>query len=298
MTKINAFACASLAILMLASCAKPVAKFTADKDSDTIPSKVKFTNQSKKAETYLWDFGDGNTSTESNPEHKYVLSGNYTVSLTVKKGDKESKTEQAYFFEAPHDCYLQMETSLGSMTIKLFDETPQHRDNIVKLAESEFYDGLLFHRVINGFMIQGGDPNSKGAQKSKRLGSGGPGYTVPAEFDGKHYHVKGALAAARLGDAANPQKNSSGSQFYIVQGRAVTDSQLDNFQLQKGIKYTPEVREAYLKMGGTPFLDQEYTVYGQVIEGMDVIDKIAKVQTETGDRPSDDVKIIKIRVVK
>jgi peptidyl-prolyl cis-trans isomerase B (cyclophilin B) len=183
------------------------------------------------------------------------------------------------------------------MTLKLSDETPQHRDNFIKLAEEGYYDGLIFHRVINGFMIQGGDPNSRNAAPGAQLGSGGPGYQVPAEFVDDLVHVKGAIAAARTGDNVNPQKMSSGSQFYIVHGKPMTEQELTMMESRKGIRYTPAQREAYLTHGGTPFLDRDYTVFGQVIEGLEVIDKIAASATDRGDRPKEDITM-KIVVIK
>lgn len=186
-----------------------------------------------------------------------------------------------------------IETEYGNMTAVLYDETPQHRDNFIKLTKEGFYDDLLFHRVINGFMIQGGDPDSKGAPAGQRLGMGGPGYTVPAEFVDQHIHLKGALAAARTGGPSNPEKKSSGSQFYVVQGRPVPAAQLDS-PMFASKNYTDEQKQAYQKIGGTPQLDRDYTVFGMVIEGLDVIDKIAGVKT-SGERPVQDVKM-KVRV--
>jgi len=189
------------------------------------------------------------------------------------------------------ELYL-IETDHGTMTVKLYDSTPQHRDNFKKLVADGFYDDLLFHRVIKQFMIQGGDPNSKGAAPGQRLGNGGPGYTIPAEIGA--YHFKGALSAARLGDGANPQKASSGSQFYVVQGKPADEATLNSMSKGKGITYSAEDIEKYKTIGGTPFLDNDYTVFGEVVAGLDVIDKIAAVQTAPGDRPVEDVKM-KIR---
>ncbi len=188
---------------------------------------------------------------------------------------------------------VSIETSFGTMKVKLFDETPKHRDNFIKLAKEGFFDDLLFHRVIPGFMIQGGDPKSKGAPAGQPLGQGGPGYTIPAEFNDALVHTRGMLSAARQGDQVNPKKESSGSQFYIVQGKKETDQMLNAMETRKAFKYTPEQREAYKNVGGTPFLDKDYTVFGQVVEGLDVIDKIAAVQTnkQAGDRPVEDVKM-------
>ncbi len=248
------------------------------------------------------------------------------------------------------DVVVELKTEFGTMKILLYGETPQHRDNFIKLVEKGFYDGLLFHRVIKDFMIQGGDPDSKGAPASKQLGAGDVGYTIPAEFVyPKYFHKKGALAAARQGDQVNPEKRSSGCQFYIVQGKKMNDAEikqmemgmlgkakekrfyeivrersaevqkarsegnqsaLQNLQTEiinqmekefesKAADYQmpAEMKEAYKTVGGTPFLDNEYTVFGEVIEGMEVIDAIAAVETRPGDRPVKDVKM-SIKVVK
>lgn len=187
--------------------------------------------------------------------------------------------------------YVLISTDYGDMKVKLYDETPLHQENFIKLAKEGFYNGTLFHRVIKDFMIQGGDPDSKNAEPGKMLGSGGPGYTIPAEIKPGLYHKKGALAAARLGDPMNPQKASSGSQFYIVQGKKYTDNELNMLEMRMGTKFTPEQKEIYKTLGGTPFLDNEYTVFGEVVEGLEVIDKIAAVAKDRHDRPTNDVKM-------
>lgn len=186
-------------------------------------------------------------------------------------------------------------TGYGTMTVLLSDETPHHRDNFIRLVKKHFYDGLLFHRVIKNFMIQGGDPDSKKAQPGAMLGNGDVGYTIPAEFRPDLFHRKGALAAAR---DYNPAKASSGCQFYIVEGKKYTDEELDKIELTRlgGRKIPKEEREVYKTAGGTPWLDQNYTVFGQVVKGMDVIDQIAAVRTDANDRPLEDVKM-KIRLV-
>ena len=196
-----------------------------------------------------------------------------------------------------------METTMGDIVIRLSDSTPLHRDNFLKLVKVGYYDSVLFHRVIKDFMIQGGDPDSKRAAAGKPLGNGGPGYTVPAEFRKTLFHKKGVIAAARTGDNMNPAKASSGSQFYIVQGKVFTDGALDSverFRLN-GRKIPAEQRAVYKTLGGTPHLDQGYTVYGEVVKGLDVIDKIATVQTSKAqdrDRPLQDVRIIKTKLIK
>lgn len=186
-----------------------------------------------------------------------------------------------------------IETDMGDITVELYDSTPLHRDNMIKLAKEGYYDDLLFHRVIKGFMVQGGDPNSRGAAAGVPLGNGGPGYLIDNEIGAPHF--KGTLAAARTGGASNPTKQSSGSQFYLVQGNVMTDAQLDQFEKRGGFTYNAAQREKYKTIGGTPALDNDYTVYGEVISGMEVIDKIAATPTAPGDRPITDVKM-KIRL--
>ena len=185
-------------------------------------------------------------------------------------------------------------TDFGDMKVKLYNATPKHRDNFIKLAGEGFYDSLLFHRVIQTFMIQGGDPQSKNAPPEMHLGSGDIGYTIPAEFVDSIHHKKGALCAARTN---NPEKASSSCQFYIVQGQVFKNEQLDAMENQLGHKFTAAERRDYSTIGGTPQLDRSYTVYGEVVEGLDVIDKIAAVKTAPGDRPIQDVRM-KMKVIK
>lgn len=200
--------------------------------------------------------------------------------------------------EPMKDPIVKMHTNYGDITLKLYNNTPEHRDNFLKLVEECFFDSTLFHRVIAGFMIQGGDPGSKNAGKNSHLGAGGPGYTVPAEFRKELIHKKGALAAARQGDQFNPQKRSSGSQFYIVVGRKWTADEMDMIEQQKGFKYTDEQRETYMTLGGYPFLDREYTVYGEVIDGLDVVDTISVADTNPADRPLEDIVIESVEIIE
>lgn len=248
----------------------------------------------------------------------------------------------------PGDVKVLLHTTEGDITILLYGDTPRHTENFVKLVKSGHYDGLLFHRVINDFMIQGGDPSSKEAPKGKMLGDGDMPYEIEAEIDfPKHFHHRGAIAAARQGDAVNPEKKSSGSQFYIVTGRKFVAGQLDAMDHKAVMKkkqevfdrlsaeyrdsimsmrrnrdhagldalrdklaeetdrltandstfFTPEQREVYMREGGTPHLDGGYTVFGRVLSGMDVVDKIQKVETDGNDRPLEDVRIISATVL-
>lgn len=243
---------------------------------------------------------------------------------------------------------VSIKTEFGEIKVRLYDETPEHKKNFIKLVDEGFYNDLLFHRVMNNFMIQGGDPDSKGAAAGIRLGGGSPGYTVPAEFIPKYFHKKGALAAARKGGPSNPEKRSSGSQFYIVQGDVFSAGKLDTMEMSLNSKaknemmkekfeassekldafktnnnrdgfniyiaeiraevdsiyesgekfvFTPEQREAYTTIGGYPSLDGEYTVFGEVIEGLDILDKIAVVETDKQNRPVVDVKM-QVEIVK
>ena len=194
-------------------------------------------------------------------------------------------------------------TSEGNIVLRLYDATPLHRDNFLKLVKMHYYDSILFHRVIAGFMIQSGDPASKDAPAGKPLGGGGPGYTVPAELRPNLFHKKGALAAARMGDDVNPEKRSSGSHFYIVQGKVFNNHQLDSIEKArlKGYHIPDEHRQVYQRTGGTPQLDQQYTVFGEVIRGLEIVDKIAATPTSAGpdrDRPLKDIRILQARLVK
>lgn len=244
---------------------------------------------------------------------------------------------------------VRIKTSMGDIVVRLYDETPKHRDNFVKLAKEGYLDGTLFHRVIRDFMIQGGDPDSKGAPAGKNLGTGGPDYTIPAEFVfPKLYHKRGALSAARTGDEVNPNRESSGSQFYIVWGKTYKPAELKQMERQlamqqeqavfnqlvadnkakimelrrnrdraglqelqddliastkaicaeKGLpKFTDEQVESYTTVGGTPFLDNQYTVFGEVEEGLEIVGKIQEVETGRNDRPKDDVVMLSVEVI-
>lgn len=200
---------------------------------------------------------------------------------------------------------IEVTTTKGIIILRLSDSTPRHRDNFLYLAKTGYYDSLLFHRVIRNFMIQSGDPDSKYNNPGKPLsqgGKGGPDYTIPAEFRPTLYHKRGALGAARTGDDVNPARASSGSQFYIVQGRRFTDAGLDSvekFRL-KGRKIPDDERSVYKQDGGAPHLDQQYTVFGEVIGGMDVVDSIASAKTGGPplDRPVEEVRILKMRLIR
>jgi cyclophilin family peptidyl-prolyl cis-trans isomerase len=197
----------------------------------------------------------------------------------------------------PFSSLVEMETQFGIMKIELFFETGDHRENFIKLAKNKMYDATFFHRVIKNFMIQGGDPSTKNAKAGQRVGANSSGNEQAAEINSRYFHVKGALAAARQPDEFNPDKKSSGSQFYIVQGNAVSAEQLDKYERELGIVYGPVHRKLYGMLGGAPQLDMNYTVFGRVYEGFHVIDSIAAQMTDAYDRPEQDIKIT-LKVIK
>ena len=279
------------------SCSAPKAIFNIVEKNPTAPAIIAFENKSENADRYEWDFGDGNTSKEEMPKHRYLSSGNYTITLKAYKENKAKATKQLIQVAAPEICLVELTTSYGKMLIELYDDTPLHRDNFSKLAEEGFFEDLLFHRVINGFMIQGGDPKSIDVKPGARLGGGGPGYTIPQEINADRIHKKGALAAARQPTNVNPEKASNGSQFYIVHGKEVSDELLNQMEIRNNLSYSPDQRKAYLENGGYPPLDGEYTIFGRVVEGLEVIDKIAEVKTDRYDRPIQDVSM-KIILIK
>ena len=292
--------------LLFASCASktPEANFEMSYEGDTAPVTVTFKNSSKNAEGYMWDFGDRTiTVTDAEPTHIFNTFGTFKVKLTAINGSESVETIQEITIKQPPVKKVEIVTSKGTMIAELSNYTPQHRDNFVKLANEKFFHGLLYHRVIKGFMIQGGDPYSRNAPAGQGLGQGGPGYTVPAEIYPGLHHYKGALSAARLGDQQNPQRASSGSQFYIVQGKETTDHALNQVAVRNGVSYSQLDKDHYKKVGGASFLDGQYTVIGYVVDGFEVIDAISDVpvsgsKTPAADRPLTDVKIISIRVLE
>lgn len=193
-----------------------------------------------------------------------------------------------------------IETDMGKIKVKLYNDTPLHRDNFIKNVQEHLYDGLLFHRVIRQFMVQAGDIHSKDAPADKHLGDGDPDYTIPAEIVyPKHYHKAGALCAARTADEVNPKRESSASQFYIVTGKFFTSMELDKMEKEKGMKFTDEERHSYMLEGGRPDLDGQYTVFGEVVDGLKSVFKIQMIETNSeDDRPLKNIKIKTMKIVE
>ncbi len=232
---------------------------------------------------------------------KKIFSFSILIALLIMAPSAEAqsaKKKKAGKTKPGNETLVLIKTNMGNMKLKLYNETPKHRDNFIKLVKEGYYTNTLFHRVIKDFMIQGGDPDSKTATKGQMLGNGGPNYTIPAEFIPAKFHKKGALAAARTGDEVNPKKESSGSQFYIAQGKKYTDAELNMFEQRMGKKFTPAQRTAYKTVGGTPHLDGSYTVFGELVEGFDVLDKIAAVPGDQMNRPLEDVIVTSVEIVK
>ena len=288
-------------------------------------------------------------------EHRFTLTMKYKLlalilmAATINScGGASSQNAKAQ--TAQDETKVLIKTTVGDITIKLYNETPQHRDNFIKLVNEHYYDSILFHRVIKDFMVQAGDPESKNAEKGVQLGAGGPGYTIPAEFVyPKYFHKRGALSAARQADQVNPERKSSGSQFYIVTGKTYNKYELQDLEKQlrqkqgQGIfdrlvaqnmdsimkmqmagdndgimklqeelnaktneifneqgpfKFTEEQVDAYMSDGGTPFLDNDYTVFGEVIDGMKAVYKIEQAGTDMNDRPRKDIRIISMEIIK
>ena len=272
-----------------------------------------------------------------------------SITVPTSQTQTPTNTMSQIYTPQPGDVKVRLTTSLGDIVILLYGDTPRHRDNFIKRVEAGDYDGVLFHRVIDSFMIQSGDPTSRNAPKGRLLGDGDSGTEIDAEFlFPTHYHHRGAIAAARTGDNVNPQKRSSGSQFYIVTGKKFSPAQLDQIehralmqrkqetfdrlvaehrdsimQMRRNrdsiglqtlqdklndetrrltandtVYFTPQMREDYMRIGGTPHLDGSYTVYGRVLEGMDIVEKIEKAETDANDRPIEDIKIISAKVIK
>ena len=218
----------------------------------------------------------------------YALIVLFIVSCSASRKNKIQETTQRQ---------VMITTDFGNIVLKLYNKTPLHRDNFIKLVKGHFYDSLLFHRVIKKFMIQGGDPESKHAKPGELIGEGSLKYTIPAEFDTSLFHKKGALAAAREADAQNPEKRSNASQFYIVDGKTYTNDQMDRMEEKLHIKIPENHREIYRTIGGDPFLDMSYTVFGEVVSGLDVVDKIASLPADDNNRPLENIRM-KITLLK
>lgn len=281
-----------LGLFLLGGCSKPVANFLISADSRKAPALINFKNSSTGADSFVWTVNDSIVSEQETVDHLFLSSGRHEISLIASKLDKSDKKMQTIFIDAPELCHVYMNTTAGPFIFKLSESTPTHRDNFIKLIESGYYHGLSFHRVIEGFMIQGGDDKSR-----KKKGNFTFQDQIKEEINTELLHFKGALAAARMPDDVNPDKYSSGTQFYIVDGRDLSTEDIENYESNKLFSYSQENIQQYLKSGGAPQLDGEYTIFGYLISGFETLDKIAKVETGNADVPVKDIRILETKIV-
>jgi cyclophilin family peptidyl-prolyl cis-trans isomerase len=297
MSKNLTFMCI-LTTILLSSCAKPMVDFITKGGGVQVPAKVKFDNTTVSAERFEWNFGDGHSSNEVSPTHRYISSGNYDVSLTAYKNGKKKTITKRVSLTTPEQCLVELSTSLGDITLLLYDVTPRHREHFLDMAQKGIVDSTIFHRVINGFMVQGGELTTKpkGDLETRKKDLLFSQIKLYPELVDTLIHEKGTLAAARMPDNVNPQKLSSPTQFYIVHGTTLNESMI-NKNAGTNTALSKELIQRYLKNGGSPQLDGEYTIFGKVIFGLDVVDKIANAPTNQDDKPIKDIKIFSLKTI-
>ena len=273
--------------MLWSSCAGPVAGFAVN-EQPAFMQIVHFSNESDNADSFRWYVNDSLASKNADMETRFLSSGRHNIKLVAESEGKENSISKDVFVSQAERCHFVIRTTLGDLVVALYEETPLHLKNFVELVESGFYKDIDFHRIIQGFMVQAGETNN-------------PRYLtrneIPAEINKQLIHVKGALAAARMPDEMNPEKMSSATQFYIVQGRELNRDVILNYGSEKLIDYTDDQISSYLEFGGTPQLDGEYTVFGYLVSGFDVLDKIAGVSTDANDRPIEKVQILEIKEI-
>ncbi|MBT8232553.1 MAG: peptidylprolyl isomerase [Saprospiraceae bacterium] len=278
--------------LLATACSKPVANFLIEEDKVQIAESVSFVNSSQGAETFVWSINGDVQSNEKDFKNTFYESGRHTIGLKAIKGSDISEKTSDVFITAPQECKVFIKTNFGNLILGLYEETPIHLNNFVDLVENGFYDGIKFHRIMDGFMIQGGDVKTRDKSFNGTYQS-----EIHAEINSHAYHVRGALAAARMPDEINPDKKSSGTQFYIVDGRNIDIDNLRDTESSKLIDYSEEQIAQYLENGGAPQLDGEYTVFGYLIEGYDVLDKISGVETDEKNKPLEEVIILEAKML-
>lgn len=254
----------------------------------SLPAEVLFRNETENASSFIWYVDGEPVSSEKDMSFLFLHSGIYQVELEATDGKRTDRYSEKIHVEAPDSCIVWIQTNLGAMAFYLLEDTPRHRKNFLKHIENAYYDGKIFHRIIEGFMIQGGAPADGGIE------SGGE---IPEEISKRNVHTRGALAAARMPDEINPDKKSSSTQFYIVQGRKQNRSELLDLASEKLLDYTDEQISTYLDKGGAPQLDNEYTVFGYLVFGDALIDKIASVRTDANNKPVKDIIIEEIKLL-
>ena len=278
-------------LLLATACSKPVANFLVEGDTQLI-SPITFTNISTNAEKYTWKVDDKIVSEDVNLQYNFYESGRHSVQLIATKGNKSVSESNDVFINPPTTCLVLLKTNFGNMTLSLNEETPMHLQNFVEMVNSGYYEGVIFHRVMDGFMIQGGDDKLRKTKFKGKIPD-----VIQPEINNSLYHIRGALAAARMPDEINPGKNSSSTQFYIVDGRSVDEDKLKDTESSKLINYSDEQIEGYLSNGGAPQLDGEYTVFGFLVDGFDVLESISVVKTNERDKSLEEVVILEAKIL-
>ena len=283
---------ALICCIALWQCKSPVVTFQQSNTeaSYEIPSRIHFENKSENITSQVWKVNGNPVSTDKDLDYTFFNSGRHTIELEARSGNKVIHRQQEIIIHPTEYCQVLIRTSEGDLVVRLNENTPDHLQQFISLVEDGYYNGIYFHRVIDDFMIQGGDNKSR--QSGKRRAEP---ESIAHEISSDRLHYRGALAAARLPDNVNPEKRSSGSQFYIVDGQSFTEEQFERTQSNLAMDYSEEQIEKYIELGGSPQLDGEYTVYGRLIYGFDVLDKIAEAATDNLDKPIKDILIIEAR---
>jgi len=273
-------------------CKTPLVTFIQSEQQVTykIPAKIHFENQSENITSQVWKINGNPVSTDTDLNFTFYESGRHTITLEAQLGNQVIRQQQEVIIEPSIYCLVLIKTSLGDLVVQLDENTPEHLQQFTRLVDQGYYDGIYFHRVIDGFMIQGGDNKSRHSGVKQEDPS-----SIPHEISSDRLHYKGALAAARLPDDVNPEKRSSGSQFYIVDGQAFTKQKFEKTMTNLAMDYSEEQVMKYIELGGAPQLDGEYTVFGRLIDGFDVLDKIAATATDNLDKPIDDILILEAK---
>lgn len=279
-------------VLFLSSCSKTTADFIIRPSNNTVPLYLNASNKSGETDSLKWYVNGLPVSKDLDLGHQFIRSGRHTIELKVYKKGKVSTKSKEIILQAPITCYILMRTNFGDMVFSLNEQTPIHRDNFIELIESSYYDNIRFHRVIDGFMIQAGDQKTRTPFKHVNHKEVIQQEIIPALI-----HKRGALAAARMPDDINPDKNSSGSQFYIVDGKKLTEKEIEKYESSKLQDYTKVQKVEYLEFGGSPQLDGEYTVFGQLLHGFNTLEKISQVKTNRKDYPETEVIILSIESI-
>ncbi len=279
-------------VITFVQCKGPTALFLIEEDTLVAPANIIGANKSRNDENFIWKLDGVELSQSEDLLHTILESGAYELELCAYKNNNFDCTAQKVNVAAPQNCIVYINTTVGVMTFELFEETPGHLINFVDLVEQEYYNGLAFHRVINDFVIQIGDNATRLADEDFEVKK-----QIPKEINTDRIHIKGALAAARMPDNVNPEKASSGTQFFIVDGRELNLEDIENYEAAKATDYSEGQIEAYLKHGGAPQLDEEYSVFGILMSGVEVLEAISSVLTDENQKPIENIRILDMKFI-